>query len=103
VNRRDLLKILGLGTIGVTLPAALPLLAKRNRHNEIIRLEDEIKPGDVYCANIQYTRNWQPNTAYQVGDRVRFSNGKIITVAMAGTSASVEMINGTIVPLKGRV
>ena len=96
MNRRDLLKMLGIGAIG----AALPIAAKPVRSRTVAYTDKSVfvqnSNGRMYEI-----RDWQPCTAYNVGDRVQFSNGKIITVAMAGTSASVEMVNGTIVPLKG--
>jgi hypothetical protein len=105
MNRRDLLKMLGLGTIGLTLPIVVDSRTVTHRYStESDQVFHPIHQSNHpnFCPPPGVSR-WAPNTAYEIGDRVQFSNGKIIMVAMAGTSASVEMINGTIVPLKGRV
>jgi hypothetical protein len=100
VNRRSFLGILGIAPLALIVVPSLSAEEPKRLECGCLNLSDP----NAHWAQSLYgrVRDWAPNTAYNIGDRVHFSNGQVVTVTMAGTSASVEMINGTIVPLKGR-
>lgn len=116
MKRRDFLKKSGFGVAASMAVALVPLLAKeestvihhyQTESDRILHPSSGSKEPDwdksevTKDKDVTWTRIWEPNTRYEVGDRVAFPNGQVVELQMSGTSASVFSINGTILPLKG--